>query len=76
MYAHITDYLVDKMLALSEILMQDHGMQSFEELKRELEKRAQQGEIFFQMDVRPPFKDTPEDWEDILESVFTSARPA
>ena len=63
------------MLALSEILMQDHGMQSFEELKSELENRAQQGEIFFQMDVRPPFKDTPEDWEDILESVFTSARP-
>ena len=67
---------MDKMLALSEILMQDHGMQSFEELKKELEKRAQQGEIFFQMDVRPPFKDTPEDWEDILESVFTSVRPA
>ena len=64
------------MLALSEILMQDHGMQSFEELKKELQKRAQQGEIFFQMDVRPPFKDTPEDWEDILESVFTSVRPA
>ncbi len=63
------------MLALSEILMQDHGMQSFEELKNELEKRAQQGEIFFQMDVRPPFKDTPEDWEDILEAVFTSTRP-
>ena len=64
------------MLALSEILMQDHGMQSFEELKKELQKRAQQGEIFFQMDVRPPFKDTPEDWEDILESVFTSVKPA
>ena len=62
------------MLALSEILMQNHSMQSFEELKLELQKRAQQGEIFFQMDVRPPFKDTPEDWEDILESVFTSAR--
>ena len=63
------------MLALSEILMQDHSMQSFEELKAKLEKHAQQGEIFFQMDVRPPFKDTPENWEDILESVFTSTRP-
>ena len=62
------------MLALSEILMQNHSMQSFEELKLELQKRARQGEIFFQMDVRPPFKDTPDDWEDILESVFTSAR--
>jgi len=64
------------MLSLSEILMQDHGMQSFDELKAELQKRAQQGEIFFQMDVRPPFRDTPEEWEEILESVFTSARPS
>lgn len=62
------------MLSLSEILMQEHGMQSFEELKAEIQKRASSGEIFFQMDVRPPFKDTPEEWEDILESVFTSAR--
>ena len=55
--------------------MQEHSMQSFEELKAEIQKRAALGEIFFQMDVRPPFKDTPEDWEEILESVFTSARP-
>ena len=63
------------MLALSEILMADHDMQSFEELKEVVIQRASQGEMFFQMDVRPPFKDTPEDWEDILEAVFTSARP-
>jgi len=63
------------MLSLSEILMQEHSMQSFEELKAEIQKRAALGEIFFQMDVRPPFKDTPEDWEEILESVFTSAMP-
>ncbi len=63
------------MLSLSEILIQEHGMQSFEELKIAIARRAQQGEIFFQMDVRPPFKDTPEEWEDILESVFTSSRP-
>ena len=62
------------MLSLSEILIQEHGMQSFEELKAAIQLRAQQGEIFFQMDVRPPFKDTPEEWEDILESVFTSSR--
>ena len=43
------------MLSLSEILMQSHSMQTFEELKQEIHKRAQQGEVFFQMDVRPPF---------------------
>ena len=63
------------MLSLSEILMANHGMQTYAELKLEIHKRAQQGEVFFQMDVRPPFKDTPENWEDELEAVFTSARP-
>lgn len=61
------------MLWLSEILMQHHELRSFEELKLKLSERAQQGEMFFRMDVRPPFQDTPENWEDILESTFTSA---
>jgi len=60
------------MLWLSEILLQHHEMQSFEELKVKLNECAQQGEMFFRMDVRPPFQDTPENWEDILEAVFTS----
>lgn len=64
------------MLTLSEILIQEHTMQSFDELKAAIEHRAAQGEIFFQMDVRPPFKDTPEEWEEILEAVFTSSKPS
>ncbi len=60
------------MLWLSEVLMQHHELKSFAELKEKLSERAQQGEMFFRMDVRPPFHDTPENWEDILESVFTS----
>ena len=52
--------------------MQHHELKSFEELKQTLRKHAKQGELFFRMDVRPPFQDTPENWEDILESVFTS----
>lgn len=61
------------MLWLSELLMQHHELKSFEELKVKLAADVKQGEMFFRMDVRPPFADTPEDWEDILESVFTSA---
>lgn len=61
------------MLWLSEILMQHHELRSFEELKEKLSAHAKQGELFFRMDVQPPFQDTPENWEDILESVFTSA---
>lgn len=61
------------MLWLSEVLMQEHEMSSFNELKEEVKRRArEEGEMFFQMDVRPPFKDTPDNWEEVLESAFTS----
>ena len=60
------------MLWLSEVIMQGHDMQSFDDLVAELKKRAREGELFFRMDVKPPFPDTPQDWEDWLEAAFTS----
>lgn len=60
------------MLWLSEILMQHHELQTFEQLQEVIKERGRQGERFFRMDVRPPFRDTPEDWEDRLETAFTS----
>ena len=60
------------MLWLSEVLIQNPEMENFEQLKDELKKRAAGGELFFRMDVKPPFKDTPADWEEKLEAAFTS----
>jgi len=60
------------MLHLSEVLLQGHELNSFEELKVIVKARAMQGEMFFRFDVRPPFHDTPENWEDQLEAAFTS----
>lgn len=60
------------MLYLSEVLMQDHELSSFEDVVNALKERARQGEMFFQIDVRPPFPDTPNDWETQLEAAFTS----
>ena len=60
------------MLILSEVLMQGHDMESFEELVQELKKRAREGELFFQLDVKPTFPDTPANWEDRLEAAFTA----
>ncbi len=60
------------MLWLSEVLIQNPEMKNFDELKAELKKRAIAGEFFFRMDVKPQFPDTPGDWEDRLEAVFTS----
>jgi len=62
------------MLWLSEVLLQNHHLESFEGLLEEIRNRARNGEIFFQMDVRPPFPDTPEDWEDRLEAAFSTAQ--
>ena len=61
------------MLWLSEILLQEHELVSFDQLKQSVVQRAK-GEMFFRMDVKPPFSDTPENWEDQLESAFTSGQ--
>ena len=33
--------------------------------------KAKQGEIFIKIDLKPPYPDTPEDWEDKIESAFS-----
>lgn len=62
------------MLWLSEILLQHHELTSFEELTNVVSDKAESGEMFFRMDVKPPFQDTPENWEERLETAFTSVR--
>ncbi|MCP4075418.1 MAG: sulfur relay protein DsrC [Gammaproteobacteria bacterium] len=62
------------MLWLSEVLLQNPEVESFEDLKEVITARAASGERFFRMDIKPPFVDTPADWEDRLEAVFTAVR--
>ena len=61
------------MLCLSEILLKHHELENFDELVAVVEEKARGGELFFQMDVRPPFPDTPEAWEDRREAAFAAA---
>jgi hypothetical protein len=61
------------MLWLSEVLLQHHELTSFEDLLQVV-GNAGKGEMFFRMDVKPPFNDTPTDWEERLEAAFTSVR--
>lgn len=63
------------MLTLSELLIAHHDLGSFGELKELIAARIEDGERFLSMDVRPPFPDTPDDWEEQLESFFTGRRP-
>jgi hypothetical protein len=62
------------MLWLSELLLQRHDLESFEQLRQAVVEKAREGEMFMRMDVRPPFADTPEDWEEQLEASFTATR--
>ncbi len=55
---------------LSEILLENHEIESFAQLVAAVRKRAAQ-ELFLHMDIKPPFLDTPDNWEDVLEAAFT-----
>jgi len=59
------------MLYLSEVLIQNPQLDTFEALLTTITQRAQEtGELFFKIDVKPPYPDTPENWEDRLEGAF------
>ncbi|OQX43169.1 MAG: sulfur relay protein DsrC [Candidatus Sedimenticola endophacoides] len=58
------------MLLLSEILIQNPQLDTFEELLEVIRQRRQ-GAMLFRIDVKPQYADTPTDWEDRLEAAFT-----
>ncbi len=61
------------MLWLSELMIQHPDLESFGHLVALVREEARRGKRFLRMDAKPPFADTPEDWEDRLESAFTAA---
>jgi hypothetical protein len=59
------------MLKLSDILVSRKDIDDFSGLQLAVKEAARSGERFFRMDVKPPYPDTPEDWEDRLEAAFS-----
>ncbi len=59
------------MLYLSHILIAQKEIERFDDLLEVVKAHARDGERFFRMDVKPPYFDTPEDWEDRLEAAFS-----
>lgn len=55
---------------LSEILLQEHDIESFTQLVAAVRKHAA-SERFLYMDIKPPYFDTPDNWQDVLEAAFT-----
>ena len=59
------------MLLISEVMIANPQLDSFEALVVALKTIAKSSdERFFQMDVKPDYGDTPENWEDRLEAAF------
>ncbi len=63
------------MLHVSDLLLQHKEVNSFEELL-ELVKQQAKNELFFRIDLKPPYPDTPDNWEMMLEAAFSSANSA
>lgn len=59
------------MLMLSDILISHKEINTFEELITIIQDVARSGERFFRIDVKPPYHDTPENWEERLEAAFS-----
>ncbi len=63
------------MLNLSDLLIADRELESFADLVEAVRLGAR-SERFFRMDIKPPFADTPGNWEDVLESAFNGVLDA
>lgn len=58
------------MIYLSELLIQNPGYESFEQLLTLIDEKAQQGAIHLKIDIKPSYPDTPGNWEDKVEGAF------
>ncbi len=63
------------MLHVSNLLLQHKEVSTFEEFV-EVVRQSAGSELFFRMDLKPPFPDTPDNWEMVLEAAFSSANSA
>ena len=64
------------MARISELLIANPKMTSFEDLERAVVEAARRGEIHLYMDIKPEFPDTPRNWEKELELAFYRAEPS
>ena len=58
------------MIYLSELLIQNPHLESFDDLLAEIGRQAQQGAIHLKIDIKPNYPDTPSNWEDRVEGAF------
>ena len=59
------------MLYLSALLIERKDVETFDEFLEAVREKAASGERFIRFYLKPPFPDTPTNWEDRVESVFS-----
>jgi hypothetical protein len=59
------------MAQLSDLIIGHPEVTTFNELIELVQHAGESGEMFLQFDVKPDFRDTPRNWQWVLESAFT-----
>jgi hypothetical protein len=63
------------MINISQIIIENPQVNSFKGLLDVVEQEAKQGTLHMQFDVKPDYRDTPRNWEFLLEAAFYRGRP-
>jgi len=64
------------MINLSQIIIENPQVNSFAGLLQVVEQEAGRGTVHLQFDVKPDYRDTPRNWEFLLEAAFYRGRPS
>ncbi len=59
------------MAKLSELIIANPDVTTFDELERLVANAGESGQMFLEFDLKPDYRDTPRKWEWRLEAAFT-----
>lgn len=59
------------MAQLSDLIIGHPEVATFAELERLVQHAGGSGQMFLEFDVKPDFRDTPRNWQWVLEAAFT-----
>ncbi|MCB1333748.1 MAG: hypothetical protein KDK26_08865 [Roseivivax sp.] len=59
------------MAQLSDLIISHPDVTTFSELEELVKHAGESGHMFIEFDVKPDFRDTPRNWQWILEAAFT-----
>lgn len=59
------------MAQLSDLIIGHPEVTTFQELTELVKHAGESGQMFLEFDVKPDFRDTPRNWQWVLEAAFT-----